>query len=431
MNATSQHGFHPDAESLSAFSEQALEGRERDEVLAHLAVCGRCREVVALASEAAATGEVTAAAPPRKTIAPNAWWKQWRLVWVPTAVVAAFAMVSISVYIERADRHAANIRIAEQNPTPDATPPATSAPSEQAKVESPAATAPAPPPAHPAKHAHPAAPEQLPAPAPPVVAAQMPSPPEAHEPQAPAPRIVDQVEAYREAAPRSHAEAMQAPPEATAGGMRPAESQPAESTGEAKKNQPEQQQQAEQQRQAETETSRMRSFKAKAAPFATHGANTAPPASATESVTVAAAPQSETQPAAVPEPAPMLGFKHAWNATTPEKPILLPSGLLSVSIASGAHFMLAIDKAGALFLSEDRGVSWERINRQWTGHAVEVRRQARDHGASQAAPAAQNPATDGLSPVAGITSPPAGSFELSNDKNETWVSTDGRTWTPK
>ncbi len=53
MTATSQHGLHPDAESLSAFSEQALGKRERAEVLAHLAVCGRCRQVVALAREAA------------------------------------------------------------------------------------------------------------------------------------------------------------------------------------------------------------------------------------------------------------------------------------------------------------------------------------------------------------------------------------------
>ncbi len=63
MTATSQHGFHPDAESLSAFSEQALARRERVEVLAHLAVCGRCREVVALAREAADADEANAAAP--------------------------------------------------------------------------------------------------------------------------------------------------------------------------------------------------------------------------------------------------------------------------------------------------------------------------------------------------------------------------------
>ena len=143
MTATSHHGFHPDAESLSAFSEQALGERERALVLAHLAVCGRCREVVALASEAADAGEGIAAAPPRKAIAANAWWKQWRLVWVPTAVVAAFAAASISVYIERPDRHAANIKIAEQSPNPSATPPPAAAPKEQAKVEAPAAEPPA------------------------------------------------------------------------------------------------------------------------------------------------------------------------------------------------------------------------------------------------------------------------------------------------
>ena len=56
MSARSQHGFHPGAESLSAFAEQALAERERAEVFAHLAVCGRCRRVVALAREAADGG---------------------------------------------------------------------------------------------------------------------------------------------------------------------------------------------------------------------------------------------------------------------------------------------------------------------------------------------------------------------------------------
>lgn len=41
---------HPGADLLSAFSEQALAGRERENVLAHLAVCAACREAVALAA---------------------------------------------------------------------------------------------------------------------------------------------------------------------------------------------------------------------------------------------------------------------------------------------------------------------------------------------------------------------------------------------
>lgn len=424
MTTTSQHGFHPDAESLNAFSEQALQERERAAVLAHLAVCGRCRQVVALAREAADADDKTATVPPRKTIAPNAWWKQWRLVWVPTAVVAAFAAASISIYIEQADRHRPNIKIAEQNPAPSATSPSTTSPTEQAKVEPPAA-APAPAPAHPVKRGHSAAPEPPPAPAPPVVAAQMPSESEVPEPGAPEPRAMDRVEAYHEAQPPARAEAMQAPPELTAGIMRPGDSQPNSGTWEAK------QKQAEDHRQEETETSRMRSFKAKAATTGVHGANVAPPAGATETVTVTAAPQLETQPAAPPEPAPMLGIKSSWDVTTPEKPIQLPSGLASVSIASRGHFLLAIDKAGALFLSEDRGVSWERIATQWTGRAVEVRRQVAANSAPQAAPAAQNGTTGNSSADAGDASPPVISFELSNDKNETWVSTDGRTWTPE
>jgi hypothetical protein len=40
---------HPDVDLLSAFAEQALSATEREGVLQHLALCGDCREVVALA----------------------------------------------------------------------------------------------------------------------------------------------------------------------------------------------------------------------------------------------------------------------------------------------------------------------------------------------------------------------------------------------
>jgi len=54
---------HPDADLLAAFAEQALSTTEREGVLQHLALCGDCREVVALALPAADV------APPR--IAPQ------------------------------------------------------------------------------------------------------------------------------------------------------------------------------------------------------------------------------------------------------------------------------------------------------------------------------------------------------------------------
>ncbi len=40
---------HPDADVLTAFAEQALSATERDGLLQHLALCGDCREVVAVA----------------------------------------------------------------------------------------------------------------------------------------------------------------------------------------------------------------------------------------------------------------------------------------------------------------------------------------------------------------------------------------------
>jgi hypothetical protein len=44
---------HPEADLLTAFAEQALSTTERDRVLEHLALCGDCREVIALALPAA------------------------------------------------------------------------------------------------------------------------------------------------------------------------------------------------------------------------------------------------------------------------------------------------------------------------------------------------------------------------------------------
>jgi hypothetical protein len=423
MTATSQHGFHPDAESLSAFSEQALQERERADVLAHLAVCGRCRQVVALARKAA-DAEAVAPVAPRKTVAPNAWWKQWRLVWIPAAVAVAFAVTTISVYIENVDRHGPEIKIAEQNPTQGVAPAATPAPTEQAEAVPPAPAISAPPLTHTAKHAHSAAEEPMPAPAPPLVTTQMPSEFEAPAPTAPDTRATDQVEAMRDAQPRPHAEAMPAPPELTAGAMRPAYAQPASGAWEEKQQQPEQQ------RQAEVDTPRVRAFKSKAAPAAVHEANAAPPGGAAQTATVTTAPPLETQPAA--EPALTSGTKSPRDVATPPKPMPLPSGLAVVSFASGGHFLLAIDKAGTLFLSEDHGITWERVTTQWTGRAVAVRRQGQFHGALYVAPAAQNgTGTGGSSGDAGLAPSPAVFFELSNDKNQTWVSTDGRTWTSK
>lgn len=48
--ASARLAEHPDADVLTAFAERALPDRERGSVMEHLARCGECREVVALAS---------------------------------------------------------------------------------------------------------------------------------------------------------------------------------------------------------------------------------------------------------------------------------------------------------------------------------------------------------------------------------------------
>lgn len=419
MTATSQHGFHPDAESLSAFSEQALSEPERAGVLAHLAVCSRCRQVVALAREAADADSVAAAAPPRRTAETNAWWKQWRFVWVPAAVAVAFAVTTFSFYLEQADRHGPNIRIVAQNPTQGTTPPATPSPTEQAEAVPPASPMVAPPPEHAAKHAHSDATEPMPAPP---------------QPEAPEPTATNQVEASREAPPVTYGAAPQAPPELTAGAMRPAYEQPAVGAWEPGQKQTLQKQAQQEQtdNQRQESTARLRLFRSNTAPAAVHGANQpAPPsASHTDTLDTASLPVP-IQTAGLAEPAPTSGIRPSWHATSAAQPMKLPSGLVAVSIASGGHLLLALDKAGALFLSQDHGATWEHIAAQWTGRAITVRRQAQMNNALQTATVTQNGTTGSSSADTGAAPSPAVFFELSNDQNQTWVSTDGRTWTAK
>jgi hypothetical protein len=98
----------------------------------------------------------------------------------------------------------------------------------------------------------------------------------------------------------------------------------------------------------------------------------------------------------------------------------LPSGLTAVSTVAAENRMLAIDKAGALFLSKDSGSHWESVAQQWTGRAVDVILLQYLSGSSAAA-----------TPASGAAVPPSPQpevFELRNDKNLTWVSIDGTTW---
>ena len=75
-------GPHPDADLLTAFSENALIGRERDDVLTHLAQCASCRAIVHLGETTASDSSITAAAAPSRSP---------RRLWVPFFAAAGIA----------------------------------------------------------------------------------------------------------------------------------------------------------------------------------------------------------------------------------------------------------------------------------------------------------------------------------------------------
>jgi photosystem II stability/assembly factor-like uncharacterized protein len=108
----------------------------------------------------------------------------------------------------------------------------------------------------------------------------------------------------------------------------------------------------------------------------------------------------------------------------------LPSHLPALSTSSNARQELAIDTAGALFRSEDAGVTWRPVSVQWTGRAVKItlvsspnqRLLAKDTSPAAASSAAAKPSA---------TAPAPAIFELTNDAGELWTSTDGQVWKHK
>src|SRR3954470_1671319 len=83
-------GPHPEAEQLNAFAENALAASERETVLAHLATCVDCRDVVALAA-AARPADAALVKPAR------AGFRWATFQWA--AVAASVAIVTVAVLV--------------------------------------------------------------------------------------------------------------------------------------------------------------------------------------------------------------------------------------------------------------------------------------------------------------------------------------------
>src|SRR5690348_7971115 len=86
---------HPDADMLTAYMEQSLAPAESKTVVAHLAVCEPCREVVVLSQAAMAQPET-------QTVLTPAPVPRWRRLFTPVfgavASVVAMAVIAFMVF---------------------------------------------------------------------------------------------------------------------------------------------------------------------------------------------------------------------------------------------------------------------------------------------------------------------------------------------
>ena len=91
---------HPDADLLTAFAERALPDAERNGVLAHLARCGDCRDIVALAL--AETEAIQTVLRPSS----SGWlsWPvlRWGLVAAGVVAIASFSVVQLQRHSQSA-----------------------------------------------------------------------------------------------------------------------------------------------------------------------------------------------------------------------------------------------------------------------------------------------------------------------------------------
>ncbi len=368
MRQTPQFDLHPDAESLNAFAEQVLPEKERGRILGHVASCGRCRQIVYLAQEAAEEMEApawaSAAQPAREQ---RRWFQSWRVAWVPAAALAAFLGVAVTLHLKPAPQNGEFAKAIHQQLPAVATPMASQAPAGagsslhvatqatsknaetatgkvSALAEREVATEQAIPVAVPPNVGEfrllSAAPEAAPAPPGQAVAPQ--GGPAALKPEAAAAWQQEQQRAVDALSKRVEAAAR-----VTQAKMRSTADHIAASGGVAY-------------------SAAAEPFQAKRAPANSFGPATPPPTG---------------------------GLLRAYKAAPP----LLPSGLSPVSTATIQRSTVAVDQAGGLFVSDDFGKTWAPVSRQWTGRAVQVRASA-------------------------------GMFEVVNDGGLVWVSVDGKAW---
>ena len=395
MNPTIQPGMHPDADSLTAFAEQLLPVQEREQILAHMASCGRCREVVFLARQA--TDEERATVPTHRPQA--SWFGGWRWAWVPVGALALFIGFAAVLHF----RHAETPReMAGNLPGTEALQKA--APSQASTKSQPATreanmlqTAPS--------------------------ASKRTNAPISEEKDKG--KFADDEKRdlrQKESALGAAASPIVLPPPGLSGGSvhgQMAARAKASPFGGPMADNLMQQQNANQQQfpvQQQSGLAPTQNFDQAAA----NKRKVAAPVTGVSAEVTAEAPTNAASvaPALAPQlsEAPATGRNFARSSLAVEQlkkapKVTLPNRAEALSVASAEKRIVAIDTSGALFLSEDNGRHWQPVPTQWTGRALLVR---------TLQPSLQ---------IATLQAVPAVRFELVNDKLQTWISDDGKTWT--
>ncbi len=398
MNPTAQSGMHPDAESLTAFAEQLLPVAERDHILAHMATCGRCREILFLAQQAASQDQPvpSAASIPAPRKQPASWLNGWKWMWIPATAFAGLIGVAVVQHFRHAASEAQMTAKLSQSDSLPNTEISRSAPADTHQAIQPKAES---------KKVQPAKPSE-------VRDDALSRADKDEAKQLDEKKSVERNELAVGTATAPNV-ASPGPSGGSAHGTVTAKAKSSPYDGPAAANQFQQQNPSQQNSLQESQD------------IAADAANkpamaNAAPASASQAALMQAERMKLTPkpaPAAPPQVSsiPLSNQKYDVLSGTisglgKAQKVMLPSGLAAISLASGAGRSIALDTAGAMFLSENGGIQWQPIRTQWTGRAEHVRTRSVE---------TQN----GASPTA-----PATRFELMNDKLQTWISSDGKTW---
>jgi len=389
MSERLQSGLHLDAEILNAFAEGALPAYEREQALAHLAVCADCREIVFLAEQAQPV-------PAADTQAESRWQRWLRSAPMFGIGIGAAALAGALIFALTLRTH----RAAPPTVAPQTASAHLPAPSLQPE---PAPSKVAPPPRSLRVH-------------PPAVNALEPSPLYKPVPQPPTvdSRSRESVTALNG---RGYVGSGYGSAAAPTGGMGSGSG-----AGAAAGVMP---------------------ITPTAAPPT--GAADAAPLSASEMVSVTPPAQSVTvESAQVASALPLRAMAKLQSGKPALQP--LPSSLPVAAVVSSGSRTLTADSAGALFLSLDAGQHWTRVATQWKGKVTQLRlapaaatqlsgqEQLMDSDEARASAVAATGA-DAISPPAAAPAPaksptPVAFFQLVTDKGAVWVSSDGLNWQP-